>query len=69
MECSFAMIANRFSRLARFLFERKATSVVACVYWRFTRWSVTICATKLASVLRRLDVVSTAPWVHAESSD
>ena len=48
-ECSLAldffgqvvMIANIFARLAKFLVERKASSVVAHVFWRFTRWSVT----------------------------
>ena len=30
-----------FARLAKFLVERKASSVVAHVFWRFTRWSVT----------------------------
>ena len=38
------MIANSFSRPAKFLVERKATSVVACVSWRFTCWSVRMCA-------------------------
>ena len=70
--CQIAMIANSFSRPAKFLVGRKATSVVAYVYWSFTRGSVTMCAPKLASVLRRHDVVSTARgWrnlFHAESS-
>ena len=79
-ECSLALeffgqvvkIANSFSRFGKFLVERKATSVVAYVYWSFTRGSVTMCVPKLASVLRRLDVVSAARgWrnlFHAESS-
>ena len=74
-ECSLALeffgqvvkIANSFSRLAKILVERKATSVDACVSWRFTCWSVRMCAAKLASVLRRLDVVSTALIVGAFS--
>ena len=40
---------------------RDTTSVVAHVYFGFQRTSVKICASKLAIVLRRHDVVATVP--------
>ena len=44
---------------------RDTSSVVAHVYWDFRFSSLTMCASKLAIVLRRFDVVATAPrWEH-----
>ena len=56
-----AMIANIFRAIRLHCLGQDTTSVVAHMYWVFPRWSVPMCGSKLALVLRRHDVVSAAP--------